>query len=52
MLKETETEDIIGFLSHIYDWWHFNWEGPAGSFVRLRLSEVCTGAISLMQQDY
>ena len=29
MLKETETEDAIGFLPHFYDKWHFNWgAGP------------------------
>ena len=27
MLKETETEETIGFLSHFCHWWHFNWEG-------------------------
>ena len=24
MLKETETEETIGFLSHFDHWWHFN----------------------------
>ena len=27
MLKETETEETIGFLSHFDYWWHFNWGG-------------------------
>ena len=28
MLKETEIEETIGFLSHFYHRWHFNWGGP------------------------
>ena len=28
MLKENQTEETIGFLSHFYHWWHFIWEGP------------------------
>ena len=27
MLRETETEETIGFLSYFYHWWHFNWGG-------------------------
>ena len=29
MLNETETEETIGFLTHFYHWWSFNWgKGP------------------------
>ena len=28
MLKETETEETLVFLSHFYNWWRFNWGAP------------------------
>ena len=31
MLKETETEETIGFLSRFWHWWHFNWGKRAPS---------------------
>ena len=30
MLKEAETEETIGFLSHFYHWCHFTWGSGAG----------------------
>ena len=47
MLKETETEETIGFLLHFHHWKHFNWlvEGggpaPGYAYIAKKLSKVC-----------
>ena len=41
MLKETETEETIGFLSHFCHWWHFNWGvGLLGSPLATLMAQI------------
>ena len=48
MLKETETEETIRFLSHFYHWWHLNWGGGGGPSMPpwLRLCVACQASFT------
>ena len=40
MLKETETEETIGFLPRFYHWWHFNWGGGGGPLGHTNVARI------------
>ena len=40
MLKQSETEDTIGFLSHFYDWWYFDLGRGRGGPLAMPMTSV------------
>ena len=51
MLKETETEETIGFLSHFCHWRHFHWEGPGSLAPSLYVRLCHIAAIILLSKS-